>query len=129
MDIRERSYWRHVGVTSLSGGSNFQTYYSDMAQHGSTTQADLHGIIALTPYWSGPRSGSVLDRIAIGITTQASQQVRLGIYQNVSRVESVYPGALIYASPELSTATVGLLTNSLGLTLVSDTLYWFAAAT
>ncbi|MGH2374564.1 MAG: hypothetical protein ACRDIC_14005 [bacterium] len=76
----------------------------------------LHTLPLLSP------RGGTLDRIAFNVTTAiASGLARVGIYQATSAT-NLYPDALIVDGGEFSTATTGIKSATINVTLAPDLL-------
>jgi hypothetical protein len=73
------------------------------------------------PYWP-----AVLDQLALTVATGAAGNARIALYANKEGNGSIYPGALIDGSADISTAVAGLKTFSINRQLVPGRLYWLS---
>ena len=93
------------------------------AQALSTVTVVADNLLAI-PFWSPPYPTTV-GRIAFENTgTAGGANANIAIYENVADVKSLYPGALVEESGDISIATAALKTYSSSAVLKSSRLYW-----
>lgn len=103
--FRTGQYYRGAGA--------FQAYTSGGAIVANTLYA--------FPLWI-PRA-MTLDRIAVQVTAQAGQKVRLGIYNDGT---NLYPGILVKDAGEITLSSTGVKTIDIDPTALTKGLYWVA---
>jgi len=115
---KEADYFKQVGTAPLE-----RYYVAGVANCAPlTTGAPAIGVLHAMPFVA-PRGGTV-DRIAINVTTQiASGVAKLAIYSATSDT-NLYPDALLGATAEFVTSTLGMKAQTVNLTLAANTLYW-----
>jgi hypothetical protein len=70
----------------------------------------------------------LVDKVSINVTTsQASSTTKIGVYSNRVNKNSLYPDRLLWDSGSLSSASTGVKTSTVPLTLTANTLYWIAS--
>jgi len=82
------------------------------------------------PFWAPDRPGASIGRIAVEVTTgSASNNIRIGIYQNVADPKSLYPGTMLVDSGNIDATTAALKTYATALALKRNRLYWMVMNT
>lgn len=110
-----------------AGGSGITSRYAAGAIAGTSTSTltvTADRFYAL-PFIAPPRA-AVVNYGAIGVTTLAAGNVRVGLYSNTSPV-NLYPAALLWDSGAISTGTTGAKSGTPNVTLTPGELYWAAA--
>ncbi len=69
---------------------------------------------------------TVIDKVAIEVTTGSAGNGRVGIYENR---DDFYPGNLIYDSGDMDVTNIAVLSKDAPMQLPGGKVYWFAAVT
>lgn len=121
LDQRSFDSFRHTGGASLEAW-----YYANCVNSTAmTTGAPTANVLRALPFVS-PARGGTLDRLGFIVTSGVSGNARIGLYSNSNESTTLYPGALLNDSGNISVTASAVKTYTLSRALAPSSLYWLA---
>lgn len=117
-------YARCLG-SSVGGNIAVPDYIANAANHNATTTGSMTASNLRAMPFVAPARGGTLSRIACEVTTlNADDNLTLGLYRNLADPRSIYPGARLQTSGNISTGSAAIKSYTISQVLEPGVVYW-----